>query len=400
MALLLGTPVAAAATSVNHTLAAGTLGDRKVYVGLTYEYNSGGTPPATTAWTYGGVTVTPLLTVGFDGGGGSFVQATRLGYVLEADLPADGVNSAVCTLNTDSAPQGFRIFAWSVEGVDQAAGTTYSNNASTDTLAIGPYDADEDAIGSLLACANGQTFTLNASWTEFQDGGGTGGDASGVGGYKEFATAATGETVTVTLSAAARTSGIVVIDAPAGGGAPTAALTGTATGSINEQDVRDGGDTIILTLTGDTYVASGATFDAQRQAIIDGLDSAQSETDGWNATVRDVMAVTSVVRTSDTVVTVTLPATPDYQITATETITATIPGSALTGASPITAAPTFTVTRGADDLVQPVGTTNGSGVPSTSSGSLTSDAVGLTRLVATVDGVALNQVVVITKRTP
>lgn len=50
-----------------------------------------------------------------------------------------------------------------------------------------------------------------------------------------------------------------------------------------------------------------------------------------------------------------------------------------------------------DTLVQPVGLTNGSGVPATSSGSLTSTLAGLSRLVATVDGVALDQVVVITK---
>lgn len=178
---------------------------------------------------------------------------------------------------------------------------------------------------------------------------------------------------------------------------PSAAVTGTATSAMTEQDVRDGGKTIVLTLTDDTWVASGATFDAQRQAIIDGLDAATSPTNGWNNEVRDVMGVSSVVRTSGTVVTITLPATPDYQITATETITVTVPGAALTGGSPITATPTFTVVRGADDLVQPVGLTNSSGNPATSSGSMTSDAVGLTRLVATVGGVALAPIV-ITKR--
>lgn len=397
MADLLGTAVAAAATNVNHTLTAGTLGDRKAYVGLIYEYNSGGTPPAPTAWTYGGVAVTPLLTVGYDAGGGSFVQATRLGYVLETDLPADGVNSAVCTLNTDSAPQGFRIFAWTVEGVAQVAGTTYSDTDASDTLTF-TYDADADAVGSALMCANGQTFSFNASWVEFGDGGGTGGDASGAGATKAFASPVTGETLTVTLSAAARTSGIVVIDEAAGGGGGTGATGGTMASGTTEQDIRDGGKVLTLTMTGDTFVASGATFDAQRQAIIDGLDAATSPAGGWNDEVRDALAVTAVARTSDTVVTITFPAFASYSISATETITATIPGAALTGATPIVASPTFTVVRGADDLVQPVGTTNGSGIPSTSSGSLTSDAVGLTRLVATVDGVALNQVVVITKR--
>ena len=84
-------------------------------------------------------------------------------------------------------------------------------------------------------------------------------------------------------------------------------LTGTVTASINENDINTGGKTIILTLAGDTWVAAGATFDAQRQNIIDGCVSAQSEAAGWNA-VRPNIPVTSVVRTSSTIVTITLPA--------------------------------------------------------------------------------------------
>lgn len=123
----------------------------------------------------------------------------------------------------------------------------------------------------------------------------------------------------------------------------SAAVTGTATASITEADVVAGGKTIIVTLTGDTWVASGGTFDAQRQAIIDGLDSAQAEAAGWDAVVKATQGVAGVVRTSDTVVTITLDAFGSYDITATETITVTVPGSALTGASPLTASPTFTV---------------------------------------------------------
>lgn len=123
----------------------------------------------------------------------------------------------------------------------------------------------------------------------------------------------------------------------------TAALTGTAAASINEGDIVAGGKTIILTLTGDTWVASGGTFDAQRQNIIDGIDSAQAEAAGWDAEVKAKQGVAGVVRTSDTVVTITLDAQAAYDITAQETITATIPGSALTGGNPVVASPTFTV---------------------------------------------------------
>lgn len=123
----------------------------------------------------------------------------------------------------------------------------------------------------------------------------------------------------------------------------TAALTGTAT-TANEGDIVTGGKTIILTLTGDTWVASGATFDAQRQNIIDGLDSAQSEAAGWDAEVKAKQGVAGVVRTSDTVVTITLDAQAAYDITATETITCTIPSTAVSLGAQIVASPTFQIT--------------------------------------------------------
>jgi len=121
------------------------------------------------------------------------------------------------------------------------------------------------------------------------------------------------------------------------------ALTGTVTNDT-EAEIVTGGSTIILTLTGDTFVASGSTFDAQRQNIINGIDSAQSEATGWDAVVKAGLAVTDVVRTSNTVVTVTLPAFATYNITATETITATVPSTALTGAAALVASPTFQIT--------------------------------------------------------
>jgi hypothetical protein len=124
---------------------------------------------------------------------------------------------------------------------------------------------------------------------------------------------------------------------------PTAALTGTITASATETDIRAGGKTIILTLTGDTWVSAGATFDAQRQNIINGLTAASSPANGWNNVVKAGAAVTDVVRTSNTVVTITLEAFASYDITATETVTATIPATALTGGNAITASPTFTV---------------------------------------------------------
>jgi hypothetical protein len=116
--------------------------------------------------------------------------------------------------------------------------------------------------------------------------------------------------------------------------------------SFYEDEVVAGGKTISIELTDDTWVASGATFDAQRQNIINGLDSAQSELNGWNNTVRDVIGVGTVVRTSDVLVTVTLPATAGYSITAGETITVSVPATAVTSGSGVTATPTLSVVEG------------------------------------------------------
>ena len=127
----------------------------------------------------------------------------------------------------------------------------------------------------------------------------------------------------------------------------SAIISGTITPSSTEAEIVTGGKTIIITLTGDTWIAAGAaSFDLQRANILQGLDSAQSEATGWNLQVRDTEVVTAVVRTSDTVVTITLSASPLYNITANETITVTVPGTAVTGGNAIVATPTFDVTFG------------------------------------------------------
>lgn len=124
----------------------------------------------------------------------------------------------------------------------------------------------------------------------------------------------------------------------------SAAVTGTATTGITETDVVNGSKTIIITLTGDTWIAAGAgSFDLQRDEIIAGIDSAQSETFGWDLVPKALQSLGGVVRTSDTVVTITLDAFATYNITAQETITVTVPGTAVNGGSPIVATPTFTI---------------------------------------------------------
>lgn len=125
--------------------------------------------------------------------------------------------------------------------------------------------------------------------------------------------------------------------------AATAALSGTLQTTHLESGIAGGGYTAILTLTGAKWADTGAAFNAQRQAILDGFVSAQSEAAGWNAQ-EPTIPVTAVARTSDTVCTITLPVLGSYSITVNETITATIPAAATTAAEPIVASPTVTVT--------------------------------------------------------
>ena len=126
----------------------------------------------------------------------------------------------------------------------------------------------------------------------------------------------------------------------------TSVLTGTITASVTEADIVTGGKTLIITLTGDTFKAAGTGpigSTADTQALIDGIVSAQSETNGWNAE-RSGIATSDVARTSDSVATLTLPALGTYDITAQETLTDTVPTAVLViGAGAIVATPTFTI---------------------------------------------------------
>ncbi|WP_299077952.1 hypothetical protein [uncultured Paraglaciecola sp.] len=130
----------------------------------------------------------------------------------------------------------------------------------------------------------------------------------------------------------------------------TAVITGTVLSTINEADIVAGGQTIIITLTGDTWLAAGTGpigTTAQTNAILAGIDSAQLEGTGWDAEVKANFTSTDLVRTSATVATVTLGAEASYDITATETITVTIPSAALVNSLiDVIATPTFTIDDG------------------------------------------------------
>lgn len=138
--------------------------------------------------------------------------------------------------------------------------------------------------------------------------------------------------------------------------APSAVLTGTIIASITEADIVAGGKTLIITLTDDTWIAAGAgSFDLQRDEIIAGVTAAENEALGWNLVPKVNQTLAGVVRTSDTVVTITWDAFATYNITASENITVTIPSTAVVGALAIVATPTVIITSVSADGYDPMG---------------------------------------------
>ena len=134
----------------------------------------------------------------------------------------------------------------------------------------------------------------------------------------------------------------------------SAAITGTITASVNEEDIVTGGKTLIITLTDDNWIAAGAaSFDLQRDEIIAGCDSAQSEALGWDLVPKALQSLSGVVRTSATVVTITWDAFATYDITANETITVTVPATAVIGGVAAVATPTFIITATVTDAPMP-----------------------------------------------
>jgi hypothetical protein len=147
---------------------------------------------------------------------------------------------------------------------------------------------------------------------------------------------------------ATQTSGSVVIDeSPAVGGTTFVGvnLSGSATSAMTEADVVAGGRVLVLTVVGDTFNALDGSI---RAAIGSGLDGSGASGTGWDALV--VPAVVSAgagapgMTGTAGAITITLPAVPTFDLAADETVTVTVPASALVGGVARSATSTFTVT--------------------------------------------------------
>lgn len=107
-------------------------------------------------------------------------------------------------------------------------------------------------------------------------------------------------------------------------GAIAVALSGTAiAGGVLESEIVTGGETIIYTLTNDTWVATIGDDNATTTAFLAGLTGSLGEFEAEVALVHG-----NLVRTSSTVLTLTLPAASGYDIPSDETLTHVIPASA------------------------------------------------------------------------
>ena len=122
------------------------------------------------------------------------------------------------------------------------------------------------------------------------------------------------------------------------------ALTGTAiAGGVLESEIVAGSETIIYTVSNDTWVATIGDDNSITDAFLAGITGDDGGANGWDNEVALVHG--DLVRTSDTVLTLTLPATAGYQIDSNETLTHVIPATAFSDRSttltPATIAVTF-----------------------------------------------------------
>jgi len=126
---------------------------------------------------------------------------------------------------------------------------------------------------------------------------------------------------------------------------PTVAASGTLTASSTGSDVVAGGKTLILTLTNDIWATDVASNKTKREALLGGITASGTEAAQWTKVITALKANSApVLRNSDTVVTITLPAVTGYSITSAQVVSVTVPKTVLTVASTnVTLTPAFTI---------------------------------------------------------
>ncbi|WP_342600275.1 hypothetical protein MHB48_04045 [Psychrobacillus sp. FSL H8-0483] len=88
---------------------------------------------------------------------------------------------------------------------------------------------------------------------------------------------------------------------------PKALISGSATPTVSQSDILKGGKTIEVTLVNAKWISNIASNTAKREALLNAFNFGDSYKNIINANAK-------VIRTSDTVVTITLPAIPDFRV--------------------------------------------------------------------------------------
>lgn len=218
------------------------------------DFNTGSEPNATN-WTESvgswNLTGQRLRSTGM---GLAICQTTSSAHAAEANAKVtitqrtttgDGGPVARCT-EADATPTLYMCDVWS----NKCEIIRHNNSGTGTVLRTVDITRVADAVAKLEVSGTGSTVTLRQYYNGVQQGADyLDGDAS-------------------RITSAGRTGVLVWIGQADGGdrgdydnflvedNAASAALTGTATASIDESDIVDGGKTIILTLTNDTYVAA------------------------------------------------------------------------------------------------------------------------------------------------
>jgi hypothetical protein len=260
---------------------------------------------------------------------GELNSCTMVFYDIECNFPLAYHSSSVAhgrqttwgplstTTIIPSRPGGIVLFGTSVD-----FGTLQEISGSQGILADNPwapnYDGGENALAEDDGWAHAwptSTSPLTSTW--FVDSG-----------------------PVATVSGVDLWDGVAVSFVPA----LNITLGGTVTGSLTENNMLRGGDNIQLTAVGATWLPAGSAFDNSRQSLLDGLTSSLTTVQGWNSRAKAQLSPANVVRSSNTVVTITLPAIDGYYILAPDNVTAVITGSILSDSgSNLIAAPTFSI---------------------------------------------------------
>jgi len=232
------------------------------------------------------------------------------------------------------------VHATTPEDEAMSGNATYQDGATSPvagtitTVTSGAY-----VLGGYQVNSDTAVSMPGGSWSTLANNISSGGSNISVIAQRFAAIGATGDATATNVAASQATAAGQWAFRPS-----PATISGTITASVTEADIVAGGKTLIITLVNDTWIAAGAgSFDLQRDEIIAGITSAQSEALGWNLVPKALQSLGGVVRTSDTVVTITWDAFATYNITAQETITVTVPATAVTSATSSIATPTFTV---------------------------------------------------------